>query len=146
MPSDADEIRLKDGSGMISPDCFFDNRLMFLPKASTVLLILFNRHHNVVLVHFLFRFYGCITTSLYRYIARRLRLQGETLQDDEIFEIARHVNCGATSEKIIQGDFLRPLVGLSTVGPSGYKSNILFNTGKARFVECFRYESNQSLT
>ncbi|KJA24877.1 hypothetical protein HYPSUDRAFT_38235 [Hypholoma sublateritium FD-334 SS-4] len=102
-PSEADEIRLKDGSGMIFPDCFFDDRLFFLPRASAVLLILFNRHHN--------------------YIARRLQLHGEALQDDDIFEMARYINC-AHFRKIVQEDILRPLVGLSTVGP-GHKSDVL---------------------
>ncbi|KDR69938.1 hypothetical protein GALMADRAFT_144994 [Galerina marginata CBS 339.88] len=113
-PSDFDKIRLKDGHGMLSPDCFFDNRLLFLPRASSVLLILFNRNHN--------------------YIARRLLLHTETpadmgvstdgvisealsLQDNEIFEKARHINCGHFRNILLE-DIFKPLLGLPPVGHS----------------------------
>ncbi|KDR69941.1 hypothetical protein GALMADRAFT_282379 [Galerina marginata CBS 339.88] len=119
-PSDFDKIRLKDGSGMLSPDCFFDDRLIFLPRAAAVLLILFNRNHN--------------------YIARRLLLHRETpadivgsadgalsqslkLQDDDIFEKARRINCGHFRNIMLE-DMLKPLLGLPIVGPS-HKLNLL---------------------
>jgi hypothetical protein len=45
--SETDAIRVKDGRGMLSPDCFFDNRVILLPPAVSALLILWNRNHNV---------------------------------------------------------------------------------------------------
>ena len=44
---DANRVRIKDGRGKLSPDCFFEDRLTFLPPAVSVLLILWNRNHNV---------------------------------------------------------------------------------------------------
>jgi hypothetical protein len=42
-----DRIRAHDGRGMLTPDCFVDNRVALYPPAVGVLLILFNRNHNV---------------------------------------------------------------------------------------------------
>ena len=44
---DADQIRLKDGTGMLAPDCFCEDRVAFLPPAVSAMLILWNRNHNV---------------------------------------------------------------------------------------------------
>ena len=40
-------IRIHDGRGMIHPDTFVEARLLLLPPAVCVLLVLFNRNHNV---------------------------------------------------------------------------------------------------
>jgi hypothetical protein len=46
--ADQDKVRHKDlGRGLLYPDTFFEERLMFLPPASSVLLVLFSRNHNV---------------------------------------------------------------------------------------------------
>lgn len=42
-----DSVRRKDGSGKLWDDVFADSRLLFMPPASCVLLILLNRNHNV---------------------------------------------------------------------------------------------------
>ena len=42
-----DNIRLHNGRGMIHPDRFSEDRLLLLPPAVSVLLVLFNRNHNV---------------------------------------------------------------------------------------------------
>ena len=42
-----DSIRRKDGTGRLWDDVFADNRLLFMPPASCVLLVLFSRNHNV---------------------------------------------------------------------------------------------------
>ena len=41
------DIRVHDGRGMILPDTFAEDRLLLLPPAVCVLLVLFNRNHNV---------------------------------------------------------------------------------------------------
>ena len=41
------EIRVHDGRGLILPDTFAEDRLMLLPPAVCVLLVLFSRNHNV---------------------------------------------------------------------------------------------------
>jgi linoleate 10R-lipoxygenase len=41
------KIRVRDGRGLLLPDTFAEDRLLLLPPAVCVLLILFNRNHNV---------------------------------------------------------------------------------------------------
>ncbi len=43
-----DTVRDKDqGRGLLYPDAFAEDRLIFVPPASTALLVLFSRNHNV---------------------------------------------------------------------------------------------------
>ena len=42
-----DKIRVRDGRGLLYPDTFSEDRLMLLPPAVCVLLVLFSRNHNV---------------------------------------------------------------------------------------------------
>lgn len=42
-----DKIRVRDGRGLLHPDTFAEDRLLLLPPAVCVLLVLFNRNHNV---------------------------------------------------------------------------------------------------
>jgi linoleate 10R-lipoxygenase len=42
-----DKIRVLDGRGLLKPDTFAEDRLLLLPPAVCVLLVLFNRNHNV---------------------------------------------------------------------------------------------------
>jgi len=41
------KIRVRDGRGLILPDTFAEDRLLMLPPAVCVLLVLFSRNHNV---------------------------------------------------------------------------------------------------
>ena len=41
------QVRVKEGRGLLHPDIFAEDRLLFLPPATGVLLVLFNRNHNV---------------------------------------------------------------------------------------------------
>ena len=41
------QVRKFDGRGLLHPDTFSENRLLLLPPAVCVLLVLFNRNHNV---------------------------------------------------------------------------------------------------
>ena len=41
------EVRNRNGRGMLHPDVFSEDRLLLLPPAVCVLLVLFNRNHNV---------------------------------------------------------------------------------------------------
>lgn len=48
LESETDHIRDKShGRGLLHPDCFADSRVLFLPPAAAVLLVLFNRNHHV---------------------------------------------------------------------------------------------------
>jgi len=42
-----DKIRVFDGRGLLKPDTFAEDRLLLLPPAVCVLLVLFSRNHNV---------------------------------------------------------------------------------------------------
>ena len=44
---DTKKIRLNDGTGMLAPDCFCEDRVALLPPAVSAMLILWNRNHNV---------------------------------------------------------------------------------------------------
>jgi linoleate 10R-lipoxygenase len=46
-PKALNEIRVHDGRGLMLPDTFAEDRLLLLPPAVCVLLVLFNRNHNV---------------------------------------------------------------------------------------------------
>lgn len=41
------KIRAGDGRGLLLPDTFAEDRLLLLPPAVCVLLVLFSRNHNV---------------------------------------------------------------------------------------------------
>ncbi|KAI0035301.1 linoleate diol synthase [Vararia minispora EC-137] len=114
------KIRLPYGRGLLKPDTFSEDRLLLLPPAVCCLLILFNRNHN--------------------YIARKLleinergtwRQDPETAfdvdkpedqsalrqQDDEIFGIARLVNCGWFGSCVFS-DYFASILGLVRLGSS----------------------------
>lgn len=44
-----DTVRVRDGRGLLHKDTFAEDRLLLLPPAVCVLLVLFNRNHNVSL-------------------------------------------------------------------------------------------------
>ncbi|KAF5338872.1 hypothetical protein D9611_008746 [Ephemerocybe angulata] len=110
--NNADEVKqIRDpmsmGRGLIHPDAFMDEGVALLPPASGALLILFNRNHN--------------------YIAGQLLKLNEKkkwssdpisdpkksqVQDDEIFETARLVNCGHFIS-MIMSDYVSGFLGLS---------------------------------
>lgn len=41
------QVRVRNGRGLLHPDVFSEDRLLLLPPAVCVLLVLFNRNHNV---------------------------------------------------------------------------------------------------
>ncbi|KIK94193.1 hypothetical protein PAXRUDRAFT_143426 [Paxillus rubicundulus Ve08.2h10] len=107
-----DKIRIKDGRGCLHPDTFAEDRLLLLPPATAVILVLFNRNHN--------------------YIARRLLEINErgtwvdpsTLppnsaklqkQEEEIFQITRLCNC-AWFATVIFSDYFSAILGLVRQG------------------------------
>jgi len=109
-----DKIRIKDGRGCLHPDTFAEDRLLLLPPATSVILVLFNRNHN--------------------YIARRLLEINErgtwvdpsTLppnspqllkQEEEIFQIARLCNC-AWFAAVVFSDYFSAILGLVRKGSS----------------------------
>ncbi|OSD00891.1 heme peroxidase [Trametes coccinea BRFM310] len=113
--SEEDQYTVRDrdaGRGLLYPDAFHEDRLIFVPPAASALLVLFSRNHN--------------------YIAERILAINErgrwsdpppedkakrALQDEEIFQIARLVNCGNFMAMIF-GDYVAGFLGLSRDGSS----------------------------
>ena len=127
--TETDQIRVKDGRGMLSPDCFFDDRVVLHPRAVSALLILWNRNHNVR--HTFTPQLSLL--NLTQFIAHHLLLNNEgkkwidpstagnnnasiSRQDDEIFAIARLINC-VHFKNVVAEDFLKVVSGLPSVGP-----------------------------
>ncbi|KAG6917742.1 hypothetical protein DXG01_001280 [Tephrocybe rancida] len=103
-----DKVRDKAaGRGLLYPDTFSEERLLFLPPATSVLLVLFSRNHNYIAKRLLKinekkRWSDPIPTD-----AARL-----ALQDEEIFQTARLVNCGYFMSAIM-GDYVAGFLGKS---------------------------------
>jgi linoleate 10R-lipoxygenase len=112
-----DRVRKRDGRGMLYPDVFVEDRLLLLPPAVCVLLVLFSRNHN--------------------YIAKKLleiNERGHYIdpskptddpdwkkklpdQDEEIFQIARLVNC-TWFASVVFSDYFSCILGLVRDGSS----------------------------
>ncbi|KAL4245304.1 hypothetical protein ABKN59_010400 [Abortiporus biennis] len=106
-------IRNKDeGKGLLWFDAFAEDRLVFIPPAATALLVLFNRNHNY-----------CANMIL------KINERGlwsnpppsdpvaRAIQDEQIFQLARNVNCGHFMAMIF-GDYVAGFLGLGREGNS----------------------------
>ena len=92
---------------MLYPDTFAEERLGFLPAAASVLLVIFSRNHNY------------IADKLLKINERKrwtdpppTDAKARLLQDEEIFQTARLVNCGHFISTVM-GDYVRGFLGLS---------------------------------
>ncbi|KAH9926861.1 heme peroxidase [Fomitopsis serialis] len=113
-----DKIRVRDGRGLLHPDTFAEDRLLLLPPAVSVLLVLFNRNHN--------------------YIARMLLQLNERKQwtdpdlipkddpqrtmkllkqEEDLFQTARLINCGWFAT-VVFSDYFCSILGLVRDGSS----------------------------
>ncbi|KAF7967367.1 hypothetical protein HWV62_34487 [Athelia sp. TMB] len=109
---ETNSVRVKDGRGMLAPDCFSESRTILLHPATAALLILWNRNHNYYAEHLLSNNEGKKwrdPTSLA--VAGSLSLD---LQDDQIFKSARKINC-AIFRKFVAEDLVKGLTGRSNV-------------------------------
>ncbi|KZV98733.1 heme peroxidase [Exidia glandulosa HHB12029] len=100
-------VRIKDGRGLMKEDTFADERLLMMPEATGALLVLFCRNHNYIARHIL------LINERQKFrqpeeLASNQRAMEE--QDDEIFNKARLVNCGYFMQ-VILGDYLSSILG-----------------------------------
>ncbi|KAG6915284.1 hypothetical protein DXG01_012306 [Tephrocybe rancida] len=103
-----DKVRDKaSGRGLLFPDTFSEERLLFLPPATSVLLVLFSRNHNY------------IANKLLKINERKLwsdppptDAAQRALQDEQIFQTARLVN-GGHFINAIMGDYVAGFLGSS---------------------------------
>jgi linoleate 10R-lipoxygenase len=95
--AEQDAVRLKDGRGLMYPDVFSEGRLVFLPPASGALLVLFNRNHNYIATNLL------NINEQKRWSDPLPQSEKQrALQDEEIFQTARLINCAAFMSTICE--------------------------------------------
>ncbi|KAF7321225.1 Heme peroxidase [Mycena chlorophos] len=95
------------GRGLLYPDVFSEERLSFLPPAASAILVLFNRNHNYIAQKLLqINERGTWTDPPPQDAKARAK------QDEDIFQIARLVNCGHFMS-IIVGDYVAAFLGVS---------------------------------
>ncbi|KAF9492298.1 heme peroxidase [Pleurotus eryngii] len=100
--ADQDKVRDKDqGRGLLYPDTFHEERLIFLPPATSALLVLFSRNHNY------------IADKILKINERKRWTDppptdpaARALQDEEILQTARLINGG-----MITGDYAATFLG-----------------------------------
>ncbi|KAF8513572.1 heme peroxidase [Hysterangium stoloniferum] len=89
------KVRRFDGTGRLYEDTFADNRLLGMPPAIAALLVIFCRNHNFVATRILeINESGAYQANPSDDIKAK--------QDDEIFNRARLVNCGAFMQVIMR--------------------------------------------
>lgn len=60
-----DRVRRKEGLGLLHPDSFAEDRLLLLPPAVCVLLVLFSRNHNVGVTVLVLQFVNQLAYSVH---------------------------------------------------------------------------------
>ncbi|KAH9479383.1 Linoleate 10R-lipoxygenase [Psilocybe cubensis] len=115
---DQDRIRKRDGYGTLYPDVFAEDRLLLLPPAVCVLLVLFNRNHNYIAAKLLEinergTYVDPATVSMDDPASKAKILA----QEEEIFQIARLINCGWFG-MIVFSDYFSTILGLVRDGSS----------------------------
>ncbi|KAF7967111.1 hypothetical protein HWV62_35879 [Athelia sp. TMB] len=117
--AEQESVRNRTGRGMLAPDCFVDHRMLFLPPAAAALLVVFNRNHNWIAQELLAKEgkdrKWVDPSELIDDTTRRNK------QDDEIFEIARLVNC-VHFVNIVITDYVGGIMG-RTIGGGGWPLN-----------------------
>lgn len=111
-----DKIRVGDGRGLLQPDTFAEDRLLLLPPAVCVLLVLFSRNHNYI-AHKLLEINERNTwrnpddiplDELHR--AKKI-----ADQEEEIFQTARLINCSWFGSAVF-ADYVSSILGFVRQG------------------------------
>ncbi|KAG6834140.1 hypothetical protein H0H93_011600, partial [Arthromyces matolae] len=103
-----DKVRNKaSGRGLLFPDTFSEDRLMFLPPATSVILVLFSRNHNYVAERIL-----KINENKRWRDPPPSNPEALALQDEEIFQTAKLINCGHFRSAVM-GDYVAGFLGAS---------------------------------
>lgn len=112
------KIRKRNGTGELYPDVFTEDRLLLLPPATCVILVLFNRNHNY------------IAKKLLEINERGTYVDPATLstddpnaqtqllaQEEDLFQTARLINCAWFGTAIFS-DYFSAILGLVRQGSS----------------------------
>ncbi|KAI0260103.1 linoleate diol synthase [Gloeopeniophorella convolvens] len=111
-----DKIRSHDGRGTLLPDTFGEDRLLLLPPAVCVLLVLFNRNHNYI-AHKLLEVNerGTYKNPDSIPLDDPSRTKQLAAQDEDIFQTARLINCSWFGSAIFS-DYFSSILGLVRQG------------------------------
>ncbi|KAK7686255.1 hypothetical protein QCA50_010475 [Cerrena zonata] len=110
------KIRNRNGRGELHPDVFAEDRLLLLPPAVCVILVLFNRNHNY------------IVSKLLEINERRTYVDPDKYdkedreevllkQDESLFQTARLINCTWFASTVFS-DYFSAILGLVRQGSS----------------------------
>ncbi|KAF8595652.1 heme peroxidase, partial [Ceratobasidium sp. AG-I] len=119
-----DAVRVKDGRGLLHPDCFAESRLTLLPPAASALLVIWSRNHNYIATNLLKINERQKWTDPPPLEANPTQFKAGSAppkadprmqQDDEIFQTARLINCGSFMS-VIMGDYVAGFLGLGRDG------------------------------
>ncbi|KAG1827565.1 heme peroxidase [Suillus subaureus] len=106
--------KAQGGRGLLRPDVFAEDRLLFLPPTVGVLLVLFNRNHNYIARRLL----EINERGTWKDPAQHSVSQAQLdKQDEEIFQIARLNNC-AWFAAIVFSDYFSCILGIVRQGSS----------------------------
>ncbi|GLB41915.1 putative animal haem peroxidase [Lyophyllum shimeji] len=107
-----DRVRVRDGYGLLKPDVFAEDRLLLLPPAVCAILVLFSRNHNYIarkLFEINERGHYVDPRSLKTDVpAEKAQLLA---QEEELFQIARLINCGWFAS-VVFSDYFSCILGL----------------------------------
>ncbi|KAF9259925.1 linoleate diol synthase [Marasmius fiardii PR-910] len=106
-----DKVRARDGRGHLYPDVFAEDRLLLLPPAVCVILVLFSRNHNYIADRLL----EINERKTFRDPSKIKDEKALADQDDELFQTAKLVNCGWFSSAILS-DYVSCILGLVRQG------------------------------
>ncbi|KAF7430838.1 hypothetical protein PC9H_006552 [Pleurotus ostreatus] len=111
-----DLVRVRDGRGLLHPDVFAEDRLLLLPPAVCALLVLFSRNHNYVARKLLEINERGSWQDPSKLSPDRPEDQKKLLeQEEEIFQIARLINCGWFATTVFS-DYFSCILGLVRTG------------------------------
>ncbi|KAI9456900.1 linoleate diol synthase [Russula earlei] len=110
------KIRVRDGRGHVFPDIIAEERLLLLPPAVCVIVVLFSRNHNYIANKLLkINERGSYANPDNIPFDDPQREKKLALQDEDIFQTARLINC-AWFGSIIFSDYLSSILGLVRQG------------------------------
>lgn len=113
-----DQVRVRDGHGLLHPDVFAEDRLLLLPPAVCVLLVLFNRNHNYIAKRLLeINERGDFVNPATLKTDNPVDKAKLIAQEEELFQIARLINCNWFGS-IIFSDYFSCILGLVRDGSS----------------------------
>ncbi|KAH9967528.1 linoleate diol synthase [Russula dissimulans] len=110
------KIRVRDGRGLLFPDIIAEERILLLPPAVSALLVLFSRNHNYIADKLLeINERGTYTNPDHIALEDPQRVTKLALQDEDIFQTARLINCSWFAG-IVFSDYFGCILGLVRQG------------------------------